>query len=155
MTIAGRTALVHLASFAATEGDVWLFDRETRTAIVGDLVVRLVPFMDTACADGWSKALGEIAAVLFQMLIPGHGPVMTRADFADMAHCLRQFREVRRSTSHRKKQCVAGWGTRCREIHRRRDHKDYSNCAAGYHLETRLRSSPEEQQRDRKPLEAS
>ena len=59
MTIAGRPLDVHLARFAATEGDVWLYDPKTRTAIVGDLVVGLVPFMDTACPDGWSKALGQ------------------------------------------------------------------------------------------------
>jgi glyoxylase-like metal-dependent hydrolase (beta-lactamase superfamily II) len=57
MSIAGRRLDVHLARFAATEGDVWIYDPKTRVAIVGDLVVGLVPFMDTACADGWSRAL--------------------------------------------------------------------------------------------------
>src|SRR3954470_3480762 len=81
MAIAGRRLDVHLARFAATEGDVWLFDPKTRVAIVGDLVVGLVPFMDTACPGGWSKALDEIAATPFTTLIPGHGDVMNRADF--------------------------------------------------------------------------
>ena len=63
MTIAGRPLDVHLAKFAATEGDVWLYDPKTRTAIVGDLVVGIVPFMDTACAEGWSKALDAVAAI--------------------------------------------------------------------------------------------
>src|SRR5436305_1031276 len=73
MRIAGRPLDVHLAKFAATEGDVWIYDRKTRTAIVGDLVVGIVPFMDTACPDGWKKALGEVVAVPFTRLIPGHG----------------------------------------------------------------------------------
>src|SRR5947208_9872031 len=63
MTIAGRPLEVHLARLAATEGDVWVYDARSRTVLSGDLVVGLVPFMDTACADGWSKALDEIAEV--------------------------------------------------------------------------------------------
>src|SRR3954447_3659978 len=82
MGIADRPLDVHLARFAATEGDVWIYDPNTHVAIVGDLVVGLVPFMDTACADGWSRALGDIAKVPFKTLFPGHGPVMTRADFS-------------------------------------------------------------------------
>ena len=31
------------------------------------------PFLDTACPSGWQKALGELAAVDFQTLVPGHG----------------------------------------------------------------------------------
>ena len=81
MSIGGRALDVHLAKFAATEGDVWIYDPKSRTAIVGDLVVGLVPFMDTACADGWSRALAEIAVEPFKTLIPGHGAPMDRADF--------------------------------------------------------------------------
>ena len=58
MRIAGRIVDVHLAKFAATEGDVWLYEPKSKTVIAGDLVVGLVPFMDTACPEGWSKALG-------------------------------------------------------------------------------------------------
>ena len=65
MTIAGRTLDVHLAKFAASEGDVWIYDPKTRVVVVGDLVVDIVPFMDTACPDGWSKALAEVARVPF------------------------------------------------------------------------------------------
>jgi glyoxylase-like metal-dependent hydrolase (beta-lactamase superfamily II) len=81
VSIAGRKLEVHLARFAATEGDVWLYDRKSRLAVVGDLVVGLVPFMDTACPGGWSQALKAIASVPFRTLVPGHGPVMTRSDF--------------------------------------------------------------------------
>jgi hypothetical protein len=38
--------------------------------------------MDTACPDGWRKALGEISRVPFRALVPGHGGVMSRAGFA-------------------------------------------------------------------------
>jgi len=153
MTIAGRPLDVHLAKFAATEGDVWLYDANTRTAIVGDLVVGLVPFMDTACADGWSKALGQIAAVPFKTLIPGHGDPMTRADFAAWRTAYDNFIACGRSAAP-EKQCIAGWQRDAAKFIEP-DHKDYVNGAAAYYLETRLRSSPEEQQRYCKPLKPS
>jgi glyoxylase-like metal-dependent hydrolase (beta-lactamase superfamily II) len=153
MTIAGRPLDVHLAKFAATEGDVWLYDPKSRTAIVGDLVVGLVPFMDTACPDGWSKALGQIAAVPFRTLIPGHGPVMTRADFATWRTAYDNFVKCGHSTAD-KKTCVAGWEHDAAKFIDD-EHRDYVRGAADYYLTTRLRSSPEEQQRYCKPLKAS
>jgi hypothetical protein len=50
--------------------------------IVGDLVTLPAPFLDTACPDGWKKALAEIEATPFTTLIPGHGPKMDRAGFS-------------------------------------------------------------------------
>ena len=48
MKIAGRRLEVHVAPFAATEADLWLYVPDEGLAIVGDLVVDIVPFMDTA-----------------------------------------------------------------------------------------------------------
>ena len=79
--IGGRRLQVNLAAYAATEGDVWLYDAAARLAIVGDLVVAPVPFMDTACPEGWRQALDEIAATPFTTLIPGHGAPMDRSEF--------------------------------------------------------------------------
>lgn len=152
MSIAGRSLDVHLAKFAATEGDVWVYDRKTRTAIVGDLVVDIVPFMDTACPDGWSKALSEVAAVPFATLIPGHGPVMSRADFAMWRKAYDNFVDCGHSSAD-KSTCIAGWE---RDAAKFIDdaHRDYVHQAADYYLTTRLRSSPEEQQHYCKPLKA-
>lgn len=153
MAIAGRPLDVHLAKFAASEGDVWLYDPRTRVAIVGDLVVDIVPFMDTACADGWRKALAEVAKTPFMALIPGHGPVMTRADFSAWRTAYDNFVRCGHSTAD-KKQCVDGWS---RDAARFIDtaHKDYVREAADYYLTTRLRSSPAEQQRYCRPLSAA
>lgn len=153
MTIARRTLDVHLAKFAATEGDVWLYDPKSRTAIVGDLVVGLVPFMDTACAEGWSKALGEIAAVPFRTLIPGHGPVMTRADFRQWRTAYDNFVDCGRSSAP-KARCIAGWRRDAAKFIPA-DHRKYVDELAEYYLDTRLRSSPEERERFCKPLKAS
>ena len=153
MTIAGRSLGVHLAKFAATEGDVWLYDAKSRTVIAGDLVVGLVPFMDTACAEGWSRALGEIARLPFTTLIPGHGDPMTRADFLLWRSAYDNFVDCGHSTRPGK-ECIQGWS---RDAAKFIDaaHKDYANGAAGYYLQTRLRSSAEEQQRYCKPLSAA
>jgi glyoxylase-like metal-dependent hydrolase (beta-lactamase superfamily II) len=152
MTIAGRTLDVHLAKFAATEGDVWIYDPKTRTAVVGDLVVGIVPFMDTACAEGWSKALDAVAATPFTTLIPGHGAPMDRADFLTWRKAYNDFVACGRSSAD-KKQCVDGWE---RDAARFIDpeHRDYVRGAAEYYIDTRLRSSPDEQQKYCKPLTA-
>jgi glyoxylase-like metal-dependent hydrolase (beta-lactamase superfamily II) len=152
MMIAGRTLDVHLSKFAATEGDVWLYDPKTRVAIVGDLVVGLVPFMDTACAKGWSNALDAIAAVPFKTLIPGHGPVMARADFETWRKAYNDFVECGQSSID-KKQCIDGWEQEA-ERFIDTEHRGYVRAAANYYIDTRLRSSPEEQQRYCKPLRA-
>jgi glyoxylase-like metal-dependent hydrolase (beta-lactamase superfamily II) len=150
MVVAGRTIDVRLAKFAASEGDVWLYDPEAKLAVVGDLVVDIVPFMDTACADGWLRALGEIEQTSFETLIPGHGPVMDRPAFTAWRTAFANFVSCGRSQVPQE-QCVAGWE---RDAARfiDDDHRKYVREAADYYLTTRLRSSPEEQQRHCKPL---
>ena len=137
MTLAGRTIDLRLAKFAASEGDVWLYDPEAKLAIVGDLVVDIVPFMDTACADGWLRALSEIGRTSFRTLIPGHGPVMDRAAFTAWKTAFANFVGCGRSEAP-KEQCVAGWE---RDAARFIDdaHRKYVREAANYYLTTRLR----------------
>jgi glyoxylase-like metal-dependent hydrolase (beta-lactamase superfamily II) len=81
VALGGRRFDLRLSPNAATAGDVWLYDRARRVAVVGDLVTLPVPFLDTACPEGWRRALGEVAAVPFATLVPGHGAPMTRAQF--------------------------------------------------------------------------
>jgi glyoxylase-like metal-dependent hydrolase (beta-lactamase superfamily II) len=153
MNIAGLSLDVHLAKFAATEGDVWIYDRKTRTAIVGDLVVGLVPFMDTACPEGWRKALDQIALIPFESLIPGHGEPMDRSDFMIWRAAYNNFMKCGYSAVD-KNQCIDGWA---RDAGKFIDaaHGDYVRAAAAYYIDTRLRSSPDEQQRYCRPLKAS
>ena len=70
MQVAGRDLEFRIAPFAATEADLWIYDRKEKLAIVGDLVVDIVPFMDTACPDGWLRTLDEIERTPFTTLIP-------------------------------------------------------------------------------------
>jgi glyoxylase-like metal-dependent hydrolase (beta-lactamase superfamily II) len=151
--VAGRSLDVRVAPFAVTEADLWFYDRKARLAVVGDLVVGIVPFMDTACADGWAKALDEVARVPFKTLIPGHGDPMTRTDFLQWRAAYNNLLSCARSSAD-KKQCIAGWN---RDAAKFIDaaHKTYVEEALNYYIDTRLRSSPEEQQRYCRPLRAA
>lgn len=150
MKIAGRHLDLHVAPFAASEADIWVYDRKAKLAIVGDLVVDIVPFMDTACPNGWLKALDEVERTPFTVLIPGHGPVMTRDDFLTWKHAFTNFVACGRSNSD-KAHCVAGWESDAARFIPE-SHREYVRGAAAYYIDARLRSSPEEQQKYCKPL---
>jgi len=143
--IAGRRLQVNLAAHAATEGDVWIYDPALRLVIAGDLVVGPVPFMDTACPEGWRAALGQIAATPFTTLIPGHGAPMDRAAFLVWQAAYNTFMDCGQS-DRAKAECVAGW---------RRDAARFIPAGseavvdglAGYYIDSRLRASPEERAR--------
>ena len=80
-TLGGRKVHVGLAEHAVTAGDLWVYDPATRVLLAGDLVTLPVPFLDTACPQGWQRALGVLDATDFTLLVPGHGAPMDRAAF--------------------------------------------------------------------------
>ena len=149
VSIAGRPLVLNLAEYAATEGDVWIYDAATRTVIAGDLVVAMVPFMDTACPEGWRRALGEIAASPFETLIPGHGAPMSRGQFAAWRTAFDRLLDCAASDRARA-ECVAGW---------RRDAAAFipagdearTDEMIGYYIDIRLRAAPEERERYCRP----
>lgn len=145
MTMAGRRFDVNLEPYAATAGDVWLYDPKARLAIAGDLVVGLTPFMDTACPDGWRTALGHIAAVPFQTLVPGHGEVMTRANFTQWRKAFDALLDCAAGTAERQT-CIDGWMQDAAAFIPAAD-KDRVPAMIGYYIDTRLRASPEEKAR--------
>jgi hypothetical protein len=79
--------------------------------------------------------------------------VMDRADFLQWRKAYNDFVNCGRSKADGK-QCVAGWQRDATKFIDR-EHGKYVDGAAGYYLETRLRSSPEEQRRFCQPLRAS
>lgn len=79
LTIDGRTLDIHIAK-GASAGDIWVYDRRSGLAILGDLVTLPAPFLDTACPAEWLKALDEVLAQPFVSVAPGHGRMMARAD---------------------------------------------------------------------------
>ncbi len=108
ITTLGRPLELRLAKRAATAGDVWVYDPQARRAIVGDLVTLPAPFLDTACPDGWRKALGEIAATPFRTLVPGHGAVLDRTGFAAWRSAFGRFLDCAEGETS-PAECGAGW----------------------------------------------
>jgi glyoxylase-like metal-dependent hydrolase (beta-lactamase superfamily II) len=145
MTIAGRRFDVRLERYAATAGDVWLYDPREKLVVAGDLVVGLAPFMDTACPQGWRTALGHIAALPFRTLIPGHGAPMDRAAFIRWRAAFDALLDCASGGAPRQT-CIDGW---------MRDAAPFIPAAdrgrvpgmIGYYLDTRLRAAPEEKAR--------
>jgi glyoxylase-like metal-dependent hydrolase (beta-lactamase superfamily II) len=74
--IARREFRINLEPHAVTASDVWLFDPRSRVLAAGDLITLPVPFLDTACRQGWNSALDHVAATDFSFVIPGHGAPM-------------------------------------------------------------------------------
>lgn len=103
-----RKLELHLARHAATAGDVWLYDPASRVLIAGDLVTDPVPFLDTACPDGWRKALDAVATKPFVTLIPGHGGPMSRAAFDAWRKSFSALVDCARSTQ-KTSYCTAAW----------------------------------------------
>lgn len=106
--LAGRALSLRVAHRAATERDLWVFDAAARRAIVGDLVTLPAPFLDTACPEGWLDALGAVAASGAEKVVPGHGPVMDRAGFADWRSAFGDFVACARGSATLES-CSASW----------------------------------------------
>jgi glyoxylase-like metal-dependent hydrolase (beta-lactamase superfamily II) len=106
--VGGRMLDVRVAAHAATEADLWIVEDATKTVIAGDLVVPIVPFFDTGCATGWQQALGEIGAVPFETLIPGHGDSMTHAEFDTWRKAFDGLLACAASTAETA-ECANGW----------------------------------------------
>ncbi|HEX8238882.1 MAG TPA: MBL fold metallo-hydrolase [Allosphingosinicella sp.] len=147
--VAGRPLRLNLARFAATEGDVWIYDERLKLVVAGDLVVGPVPFFDTGCPEGWRKALGEIAATPFVTLVPGHGEPLSRAQFRQWRRAFDNLLDCAAS-SQAKEACAAGWKRDAAAFIPPGDRRIDS--MVGYYLDTRLRAAPAEREKYCRPL---
>lgn len=135
----GVAVNLHLASHAATEGDVWLHEPVSGTVVAGDLVTLPAPFMDTACPEGWLAALQAVSAVDFQHLVPGHGPVMSRADFEAWRAAFAAFVDCGRS-DRSPAECAAAWTAAVRPLLADEGQAELSTRMAAYYVTAILRS---------------
>jgi len=106
--LAGRRFDFRVTDRAVTDADVWLYDRQSRIAVVGDLVTLPAPFFETACPDQWRAALDEVRAVPFKTAIPGHGEPMDRVQFDAYRGAFNAFMDCVASDAT-PAQCAAGW----------------------------------------------
>jgi glyoxylase-like metal-dependent hydrolase (beta-lactamase superfamily II) len=107
--IAGRKLFVHLESHAVTAGDVWVFDPATHVLAAGDLVTLPVPFLDTACPQGWKGALDDLSHTGFKILVPGHGAPMRREGFETYRHAFGNLLTCSATREKAVGECVEGW----------------------------------------------
>ncbi|MBE1528832.1 glyoxylase-like metal-dependent hydrolase (beta-lactamase superfamily II) [Sphingopyxis sp. OAS728] len=110
MAIAGRPLSLRVARHAVTTRDLWIYDAAEKRAIVGDLVTIPVPFLDTACPEGWLAALDEVAASGAEQIVPGHGPIMPITDFNEWHVAFGDFIACAKGTGALET-CSAGWLT--------------------------------------------
>ena len=104
----GRKMIIGLVRNAATAGDVYLFDPASGVLASGDLVTLPVPFLDTACPQGWRRALDTLNAVHFELIVPGHGFPMHRDQFEAYRRAYGNLLDCA-GTAHSKAQCTEGW----------------------------------------------
>lgn len=66
-----------------TNGDAVVYYPELKTIQTGDMFVRQAPVIDYSAGGSaieWTKTIDQVLALDFDTVIPGHGPVSTRAD---------------------------------------------------------------------------
>lgn len=108
MRFPGHHLDVRVTDRAVTDADLWLYDRNTRVAVLGDLVTLPSPFFETACPDQWGAALDAVWATPFRVAIPGHGEPMTRAQFDLYRRAFNAFMDCVRS-ERGPAECAGDW----------------------------------------------
>lgn len=143
-TIAGRRLQIGVET-AVSGGDLWVLDTASGTLAAGDLVTLPVPFLDTACPTAWRDALARISAQPFKQLVPGHGPVMSRADFERWRGGYEALLDCADQGLH-PAACAAVWRSRVDswldDAGRAR-----VNGMVGYYFKTLLQAQPEQRER--------
>ena len=107
VVLGGRKLQLGLAH-AATRGDLWVYDPANYFLATGDLVTLPVPFLDTACAAGWSKELERLDGLDFERFVPGHGRRMSHPQFTTYRHGFDALVACANSGAD-KKACADGW----------------------------------------------
>ncbi len=107
-SIGGRAFRIGLEANAVTAGDVWLLDEARGVLVAGDLITLPAPFLDTACPAQWKDALDRLAAIDFELMIPGHGAPLTKRQFNVYRNAFGELLGCAASDVE-KDRCVSGW----------------------------------------------
>jgi glyoxylase-like metal-dependent hydrolase (beta-lactamase superfamily II) len=134
MRIGGRALDVHVANNAVTDADIWLYDRRTRVAVLGDLVTFPAPFFETACPNAWRAALDEVWATPFRIAVPGHGEPMTRPQFDAYRMALNQFLDCV-DGEVAGEQCAAAWTVGIAQFLNDDRARQQASAYAGYYVD--------------------
>lgn len=139
-TIAGRRLVLGYAAHAVTAADLLVFDLASRVLAAGDLVTLPVPLFDTACPEGWRNALGLVASMKFDLLVPGHGPPLTRAQFDAWRRAFDNLLACADGQSPAE-ECIAGWLRDAGDLVPHDEHAAARTLLAHY-LDRNLRGDP-------------
>lgn len=145
LAAAGLHLRLGLQTDAVTAGDVWVLDPRSRVLAAGDLVTLPVPFFDTACPSRWREALARLDRLDFALLVPGHGPVMTRADFGRWRGAYERLLQCAAGPAA-DADCSAGWIADLGPLLAADEH-DAARRMLGYYLAEHLRAAPATQAR--------
>jgi glyoxylase-like metal-dependent hydrolase (beta-lactamase superfamily II) len=127
------TLQIHLEKDAVTAGDLWIFDTKSKTLVAGDLITLPVPFLDTACPLQWKAALDRLAAVKFDRVVPGHGPLLSRSQFE-------RYRTAYANFLSCEKECETQWLNDVGDLVPESEHA-FTRQLLGYYLGLRKRCS--------------
>lgn len=75
-----------------TVGDMMLYLPDDKVLVGGDILVnRTIPVMRDAMVGNWIATLGQVDAFDVAHIVPGHGPLMTKADVAGLRRQMAAF----------------------------------------------------------------
>lgn len=90
LTVAGRELDLLHYGWAATPGDLAVYDRASGVLFAGGLVsARRIPEVRDGKLAGWLAALDQLETLGARRVVPGHGPVSSPAVFAQTRTYLR------------------------------------------------------------------
>ena len=132
---AGRRLDVHITDGAVTDADIWLYDRRTRVAVLGDLVTFPAPFFESACPNAWRRALDAVWETPFRIAIPGHGEPMNRDQFNAYRGAFNGFVDCVQSDTEAG-QCATVWLDRAAQFYTtdeaRAEAREYAEYYVGF-----------------------
>ena len=108
LILAGKAFDVRVTDGAVTDADVWLIDRASGVAVIGDLVTFPSPFFETACPAKWLESLDEVRKSGFLSAIPGHGEPMSPEEFGAWRDAFATFVSCVNGDTEAT-QCAIGW----------------------------------------------
>ena len=92
----GKEVIARHLGRGHTNGDAVIYFPSERVLHTGDLLVAGAPFCDTANGGSikeWDQTLQKALEYDFDNVIPGHGPVMKRADLEKYVHTVATIRD--------------------------------------------------------------
>ncbi len=94
--LGGKTIRAQHFGRGHTNGDAVIYFPARKTIHMGDMFVSSAPFVDYANGGSgveWPRTLDRVLTLDFDTVIPGHGPILRRADLVKWKQGWEQFRE--------------------------------------------------------------